>query len=385
MGKKHLPVRLFSYSVYFFALSAPISIVAAQIAAGLVLVFGLIGLFTGARRSDPPLASSVFLFSFIAVFLLSIILSPVFDETIPQIRKSWVLLCYLPLVMFPSAYSVRKTVEFLIWGGVAASVIAVFRVLIGEVGRAAPYSGGYTTLALFEAALIPAALAFAVGCKSSKRWLYIGAALAMFAGLVLSQTRAGWLACGLGVLIFGSFIDWKKTIAGIIVALAVLAMIPQTRNIILSRFESDRRGGITSGRSSIYKAAREPLAQLPFFGHGPGSFNRLVPDSVLEEAGDTGVRSWHSMPLEILMESGPLALAVFIGFAFMPLKSCWEKRKIVSGGIMISGALFSSLMALYFAGLTTNPARDFLLLSLLTIFWSIGLIYNETGLEATSG
>lgn len=371
LPKNIKPERLLAFSAYLFAVTAPISIVLAQIAAGLVILSGIACVASRSDRVRLPLWGSILLPSFLVLVLLSSLFSYDPLTAVPQLKKSWVMICLFPMVMFLSTFSSKRLVDLLILGTGVASLLGLYRYIAGAVERAAPFSGGYTTMALFEAAAIPLALAFFAEGKSSKRWFYLSAGAVMVAGLIFSGTRAGWFSAAVGILIVGFYLNKKRTAIGLLSAIVLVAAIPQSRSMIVERFKADKKGGVTSGRASLYAASLEPISHLPFWGYGPGSFKKLVPGSLLEDIGDTGIQSWHSTPLEILIESGPLGLILFLGLASGPLLTCGRSRGRSSGNGIFQVAILSSLVALYLAGLTTNLLRDFMLLSLLTIIWSV--------------
>jgi O-antigen ligase len=367
------PEKSLAFSVYLFAVAAPVSIVLAQIAAGLVILSGIACMASRSEKVGLHLWGSILMPPFLALVLLSSVFSHDLLAAVPQLKKSWVMICFFPMVAFSSAFSSRKLIDLLILGTGIASLLGLFRFITGAVERAAPFSGGYTTMALFEAAMMPFAIAFFAEERSSKRWFYLSAGVVMAAGLIFSGTRAGWFAAMVGILIVGSFLNKKRTAIGLLIAVVLLAAIPQSRALISERFRVDKEGGITSGRASLYMASLEPISHLPFLGYGPGSFRRLVSVSILEETGDPGIQSWHSTPLEVLIESGPLALILFLGLALRPLLMCWRNRANAPGDGIFWMAILSSLVCLYLAGLTTNLLRDFMLLSLLTIIWSVSV------------
>jgi len=365
--------KLFPALVYLFALTIPISIVAGQFAAILLLLCSLLLIPERLGIVKKYRALFISFAIFLVVFLISAGFAQISSEAVPQLKKSWVLLCLFPLILLESKYSRIKTANFLIIGIAISSLISLFRYFTGSVDRAAPYSGGYTTLAVFAAAAIPILIARYSVLDKTGKIRYI-AVLAVIAGaLIFSKTRAGWVAGFVGAAIVGFGLNWRRALLGIVAVAVIVVAIPQTRNIVLQRFESNKPGGITSGRSLLFESAMEPLRHLPFFGYGPGSFQRLIPPDVLERIGDRHIKSWHSTPLEILLESGPVALAAFLALAALPLIS--TGKRIFKSGPNRYHSLggFASLVALYLAGLTTNLMRDFMLLSLLTLLWSVYL------------
>ncbi|MEE9552773.1 MAG: O-antigen ligase family protein [candidate division Zixibacteria bacterium] len=291
------------------------------------------------------------------------------------------MLCLFPMVGYRSRYSGKRTIDFLIYGTAVSSALALFRYFSGAVDRAAPFSGGYTTLAIFIAAVIPLAIWKCSEIKSSRKWIYTGLTILMAFALVFTKTRAGWLAALVGLLIIGFTLNKKRTLVALSLGIVLIAIIPNTRNIILERFEANKKGGVTSGRVLLYKSVAEPLSALPIFGYGPGSFTKLVSPNVLEKTGDTRIKSWHSTPLEILLESGSITLLIFMILAFLPVKESLRKRKYFPSQKLLQTAVLGSLTALYLAGLTTNLARDFMLLSLLALLWSIPYSIPDSFIE----
>jgi O-antigen ligase len=370
-GKIDIAKALFAFSVYCFAFSAPVSIAAVQAAAFLIIILGVPMMLMGGRIDAVPLPAAISLSVFLLLILVSAVLSTSLPASASQLKKSWVMFCLFPLTALSPLYSGRRSIDLLIIGTTLASILALFRFFSGDVDRAAPYSGGYTTLALFEAAVIPFAMALSAKTRSGIRYLYVISTIIMAAGLVFTMTRAGWIAGIVGIIIVGFGLSKKRTIAGIVLAVVLLAIITPTRDMITNRFATARSGGVTSGRLSLYTAASGPLTGLPLFGYGPGSFSSLVSIEVLEEIGDTGIRSWHSTLLEVLMESGPVALAIFIVLAMLPLRNLIYRRIVLRDNSYLLSAVFACIVVLYIAGLTTNLLRDFMILSLLTLVWSV--------------
>lgn len=362
------PQSLFAFAAYLLAFSLPVSIVSAQVAAGLVLLFGAWLLLGGAKRNRVRPLHATFLTVFLLIFVLSAILSPSFALAVPQLKKSWVLLCFFPLAAFLPNYSLRRALQLLIFGAGLASLIGIYRFFVEGLERAAPYSGGYTTMALFEAAALPCAIVFAAQNKRLLRFVNIVSITAMVAGLIASQTRAGWFAAVVAALIVGFSANKKVTSIALLTVLIVVFSIPQTRNLVLNRFETEKKGGITSGRTILWNDAAGRLGHLPFFGFGPGCFKRLVSPRLLDEIGDKGVASWHSTLLDILIESGPLATLALAALMVVSLIGSIE-HYLKSGRGLQSLAVFSSLLSIYLCALTTNLFRDFMLMGLLTVLW----------------
>lgn len=373
----NLSRKLFALSAYLFALSVPISIAAGQFAAGMVIIAGAALLLLQENADRDNFLEIIAIFLFICFVVASAVMPGRLPDAIPLLKKTWVLLCFVPLALLNRFYSSDRTTEFLIIGTGIASSLALFRFFTGAVERAAPYSGGYTTLALFEAAMLPLLIVRLREGGILKRSIIVVLAVLIAAGLFFTETRAGWLAGLAGLLIAGLTISKRRTLIGLAALIVLAAAIPATRSIIFERFQSVKKGGVTSGRAILLGAAAKPLAHIPLLGYGPGSFRKLVPPEVLEQTGDPGIESWHSTPLEILMESGPVTLGLFIILACLPLRRSWTNRGRFSEDRIFHTAVFASIVSLYIAGLTTNVMRDFMVMGLLTLIWGVAFSNQE--------
>ncbi len=373
-------VVFFHWAIYVLAFVSPLLRNLTQATAIVVLLTGAWLFLRGQRGRFLPRWESVSLLCYLTLFLLSAFIGGL-QESMPVLGKIWVFLCVFPIIAYSEGISKRLVAEFLLWGTVIASAIGIGRYYVLNLERAAALSGGYTTLAFFEAAMIPLALVFFYQQKSRRRWFYMIALCLIGTGLILTGTRAGWLTAVLGLIFIGFLFSRKITIISLAVVLAAVAILPQSRAIIEKRMEVNKPGGITSGRTILWSYAMTPLAHLPLMGYGPASFPRLMPSDVLARTGDMGIRSWHSTPLETLLESGPLTLLALLIFAGLCLVRSWKNYFRSSARTPLELAFFSSLVAIYLMGLTTNLLRDMMLASYLTILCSLILATDNVPLE----
>jgi hypothetical protein len=371
---------IFRWAVYALALATPLNRALAQALAISVLLLGLWLLLRGRKIHYMPRWESISLASFIALFAISSLIGGLTDAR-PQLGKIWVLLCFFPIVAFSDRLSQKAVGEILLWATVLSSAIGIGRFFINDLDRAVALSGGYTTLALLEAAMLPLALAFYGQLKGKQRYPYIAAIMIMGLGLFLTETRTGWLAALIGLVIVGYNFSKKVTLATVIAIVAIVAILPQSRAVIQKRLESDKPGGLTSGRAILWTYSITPLSNLPILGYGPGSFSRLVPREVLAQTGDMGIKSWHSTPLETLLESGPPALLALLAFALLFLIRSWKRYFRAERRMPFDLGMFAALIAIYIGGLSTNLFRDLMLTSLLALLWSMVSGAEKTTLE----
>lgn len=349
----------------------PWSIVLGQGFAIILIAMGIWFWISDRPKARLPMLESILILSLIALVFLSAVFSGYFKAATPQFNKSWILLLFFPLFWFSQYYSPKKVINALIWGTALASAIGAYRYFSGGVLRATPFSGGYTTLALFDVAALPLAIAYFSDKTTKYRWSYLGAILLICLGLIGSESRAGWIAALVGVIIIGFKLRKKLVTIGILSVAALVIILPGGRHMLRDRFEIDRPGGITSGRTAIWANAREPLSHLPLFGYGPESFKRLFPPVVLQGVGDPRVNSWHCTPLDLTIESGPLALLVVLALAIVTIRRSWRSYYRAKGRPLIRLAIFASLLALYLAALGTNIFRDFMLSALAVCLWAL--------------
>jgi O-antigen ligase len=363
---------VFQIAVYALALMAPLSRAISQGIAIIVLILGIWLWIRGQKALPLPRWESIFLVIFMALFIVSAFIGGL-KMSSQQMGRTAVLFCIFPIIAYSAKLSKRMIVELLLWATVIVSLLAVYNYFKDSLDRAAALSSGYTTLALFEATMLPLGLVLFWQARGTRRWLYAATILIMALGLFLTQTRSGWLAALIGIIIVGYYLAKKATLITIIVVLAAVAILPQTRSIVEKRIEGDKPGGFTSGRAILWNYALTPLSHLPFFGYGPGSFTRLMPSEVLEKTGDLGIKSWHSVPLEILLESGPLALLAFLIFMGLALVRSWRGYFRARERQPINLGLFASIMVLYLSSLSTNILRDFILTVCLMLLWSLAI------------
>jgi O-antigen ligase len=360
----------FRWAVYTMALATPINRALTQALAIIVLLSGLWLLIRHRKMHALPRWESISLAFFFVLFVISSFIGGLAEARL-QLGKIWVLLCFFPIAAFSDQLSKRAIGEILLWATVISSGIGIGRFFIYDLDRAAALSGGYITLALFEATMIPLALALFWQEKRRRKWLYIAAIITMGLGLFLTETRAGWLAALIGLGIVGYHFSKKTTLATVIAAVTVVVILPQSRAIIEKRMENNKPGGVTSGRTILWSYAMTPLSHLPIFGYGPGSFIRLMPREVLAKTGDMGIKSWHSTPLETLIESGPLALLGLLAFAFLFLIRSWKGYFRAAKRMPFELGIFAALIAIYISGQTSNLFRDLMLTSFLVLLWSM--------------
>lgn len=182
---------------------------------------------------------------------------------------------------------------------------------------------------LLNLGLLPAiALAMA---RRQRRYILLAAVL--FAGVVATQSRGGFLCLGAAFvplcIILRSDINadrkyFLKMMAGAVAIFAVMqlhAHAPLAKRLVaLSVHEPN-----VVSRLSIWKAAGRMIAQHPWSGTGFGTFYLYYPAFRLPADDSSG--SWaHNDPLQLWAETGPLAPLLLYGLI---IATAWQSMKTI--------------------------------------------------------
>ena len=195
-----------------------------------------------------------------------------------------------------------------------------------EVGRAFSTFGNPIIMASFLALTIPISLYLAVDAEEWERRLGRVSLALTSAAMVVSLTRAGWIAAIVGVIAYfwisGS--ARKALVAGlaalVLIALAVagsVALWPQSE---VAQAITARRGSVTE-RAHILEISFRAASKRPIFGVGPGNFRAAFsPLDTRERSSLVGgaklLDNAHNYPLHLAVTLGwpaTLAFLVWVG------------------------------------------------------------------------
>jgi hypothetical protein len=225
----------------------------------------------------------------------------------------------LPLIYFiaPSIVVNSERRARVVWvviaGACLAAGIGVIRYLAGDVARAATFTSGCTTLAYFLAVAIAMALAIFVYSEKSSEKVFLGLVMLPLAlGLILTLTRAGYLAAGLSLVILGLFKERKLLLVGVVIAAAFCLAMPSTRDKIAQRLDVTNTRSFLSHRDILLSLGIDRAQNVPFFGYGLNSFTKLVDVEAEDRIWDKGIMEWHNMYVKALLDGGPLGLVILI-------------------------------------------------------------------------
>jgi O-antigen ligase len=141
------------------------------------------------------------------------------------------------------------------------------------------------------------------------------------AAMVLTQSRGGWLACGVALVFSLAWFGRKGflVIAGTIVSAGAVVFLafPWFREVFLmpSSLMGLSAQSVLSGRPGVWRLAFILLSASPYLGAGLGTFSRLTSAITVQsvESPGFGLADAHSLPLQTAIDfgmGGVLALIV---------------------------------------------------------------------------
>lgn len=208
--------------------------------------------------------------------------------------------------------------------------------------------------------------------RKKERFIYLFISVFLFIHLVLTFTRASWIAFVFSSLFF--FFSIKKipsfSLKKIITFLLFFLLISP----IFSQVKKFGKGSVKS-RILIWKTTLKMSKDHFLTGIGPGNFQIIYPlyagkqkDSLLPTT--INIRNVHNDYLEVLVETGIIGLLLFLWFLCIP----FSLYKNISKGkekILFIGVL-TSILAMYINALFSFPFKR---VPTLYIFWtSFGIL-----------
>ena len=208
--------------------------------------------------------------------------------------------------------------------------LAPFIGQFGEGLRIGSFLGNPNMLASVIGLALPFAL-FASARGDRLRWPARVALYVLMLALLLTYSRGGWLAVGIGATLGGVLLQWRTLpVLAVAVALAwgTVAVLPRAGGapndpaggLVGSTF--DRFAHLGDGDDLRARFLRDGLpivADHPVLGVGPGRYGgavaAIVPSPVYEAYGTGlfGYRTVHDFWLHLVGETGVIGLTIFLG------------------------------------------------------------------------
>jgi O-antigen ligase len=308
--------------------------------------------------------------------------------------KSRVFTSLLFFIVFWSARDPEKRQELL--EGVSIGLLSVAAFAVGETffGVRAPGeraeglfgNANYTGDVLGIFLIVPLYLVRAGQMGSTRRLFYLGVYGLCGISLILTLTRAGWVAAFLGHAIW--FLYERRQIAVVaavtVVACATIAY-PLLPSLVRDRIEGSfgagskvyrldgalgkvQLEGSASTRLVLYRTGFDIWIDSPLWGHGLDTF-RYLARPYGAKYGLIGGKTPHSLPLKLATETGLVGIAglAWIGFTllFTGLR-VWSRKDP-------ERTLGPLLLAVAASALTVNLFHEDFMLSAISsgFFWTV--------------
>ena len=158
--------------------------------------------------------------------------------------------------------------------------------------------------------------------------LALGLALVLIVAItVLTQSRGGYVALAVGMLLFAIVVNRWFLVLGLAVALGVAAVIRFVGIETLAELllTTDALGG-WAGREEVWSRAIYMIQDFPYTGIGLGTFGKVLPVMYpLFLAGpDADVPHAHNLFLQVAVDLGLPGLVAFVGLLSGSLIAAWK-------------------------------------------------------------
>jgi len=246
----------------------------------------------------------------------------------------------LPLLTFVKTLSnFRSVLRFWIWSHVFLAIWAFSHGGRGPAG----YVGDQNDLALALNVTIPLAFSMALIRTSSTgaRLLYLGATLLLALGVIVSQSRGGFLGlvAAAGVILWHSRHRLRNAVLAFIFILisgtAVISALPEGYVNEMASI-ADSQESTREQRVYFWKLGWIMFKDNPFFGVGANNYPWTVHEyeamlPVEEQAGrGTGGKAVHSLYFQLIPElglAGIVPYVLLIGLSFQRIRWGYVRRK----------------------------------------------------------
>ncbi len=254
----------------------------------------------------------------------------------------------------PSAFRQRLLMQAYLAGAVTGAAITFVR----YAGNLQTYYKRYAatgfdpnTFGLILALAIPLAIYLAVSAKSAMRWLYYVAALMVLAALLLTGSRAAFLAALLGfafpLLCWRALAFSHRLAASVLLALLLLSLAPiapSPSRDRLATIPGELATGTLNSRKVLWKGGILQWVDRPLQGVGSGAYPAAITGWLNRPSVPGFVPVAHNTFLSVLVECG------LIGFAF-----------------------FSLLLLTLMAGIWMMPSMERALWAVMLLVWAAGV------------
>jgi putative inorganic carbon (hco3(-)) transporter len=280
------------------------------------------------RESDPitiwPIELKMILFLvFLTLLFTPLAANPgVSIETLNDPFLKVVIIFFLMINLVDSRKRLRLLVSGVVLCGLPLGLHAIKSYLSGELalrgerirGIGEGLFGNPNDLAVCLNMLLPLAVVLGMTSRGIRRLIFLGGALVMFAGIIFTYSRGGFL----GIIATFLFMLWKLSkrkrgrtmVLAIVLIAAILPVLPGTyRQRVLTIFESDSdKTGSSHERKELLMYGISLAVSHPIIGIGMGNFAHYSPHGMVA----------HNSYVEIAAELGAFGLLAYLLVILVP-------------------------------------------------------------------
>ena len=344
------------WSWRLFAVGLPLSIVAAHIALGFLILAAVLRFRSGELRwRKTPLEKALAFYLIVCAATAAVGLVP--TKAFIQLASFWHVSIYWLMVNTVSDRKELKTIVSIML--IAAALNAAYGVVQNSLDESVRAVGSFSHPMTFAGQIqMVLLLAIAVWLQlpwGRERWAMGVLLLVLSGGLVTSYTRSAWI----GFLTGGSGIGWMRGIRTGLALLAVIVLFMVIAVILkpslgqrIQSIPDIRLTGSNEERIRIWGATLEMIRDHPIFGVGGGGYRTAL--EAYRERWNLRSRSHaHNNFLQQAATHGLFGLAAFVAIWVVILKAAWQTAR---GGLpapyqgwLVGGAM--AVVAFLVAGL----------------------------------
>jgi len=222
-------------------------------------------------------------------------------------------------------------------------------------------------------------------CSATARLLYgssgrLWAAFIMPALLValsLTLTRGAWVGVAVAVALLFLGKDFRLLALIPIVVVGAILLAPRTlTDRVYSIF--DRNDLTSRDRIAMLQAGVKMVRDYPLMGVGPDQIERVYPEYRVPDAVKPTNPHLHNVPMQIAAERGLLALAAWVTFVIVTIRSLFKLLR-TSRHKALTAAALGAMAAMLAAGLTEYNFGDSEFLMLLLVIITLPFAANRDG------
>jgi len=222
-------------------------------------------------------------------------------------------------------------------------------------------------------------------CSATARLLYgssgrLWAAFIMPALLValsLTLTRGAWVGVAVAVALLFLGKDFRLLALIPIVVVGAILLAPRTlTDRVYSIF--DRNDLTSRDRVAMLQAGVKMVRDYPLMGVGPDQIERVYPEYRVPDAVKPTNPHLHNVPMQIAAERGLLALAAWVTFVIVTIRSLFKLLR-TSRHKALTAAALGAMAAMLAAGLTEYNFGDSEFLMLLLVIITLPFAANRDG------